>query len=57
MSTTNLKPCRTNNTSDTYKFITVLFKEIFTNLSRCQTIYFIMILLSIYRDVPKVFGH
>ena len=42
MSTTNLKPCRTNNT---YKFITVLFKEI---LSRCQTIYFIMILLSIY---------
>ena len=29
----------------TYKFITVLFKEI---LSRCQTIYFIMILLSIY---------
>ena len=25
MSTTNLKPCRTNNT---YKFITVLFKEI-----------------------------
>ena len=42
MSTTNLKPCRANNT---YKFITVLFKEI---LSRCQTIYFIMILLSIY---------
>ena len=25
MSTTNLKPCSTNNT---YKFITVLFKEI-----------------------------
>ena len=58
MSTTNLKPCRTNNT---YKFITV-FKDYnkiyirpccivqrnFTNLSRCQTIYFIMILLSIY---------
>ena len=42
MSTTNLKPCRINNT---YQFITVLFKEI---LSRCQTIYFIMILLSIY---------
>ena len=46
MSTTNLKPCRTNNT---YKFITVtIVQRNFTNLSRCQTIYFIMILLSIY---------
>ena len=50
MSTTNLKPCRTKNT---YKFITVLFKEI---LSRCQTIYFIMILLSIYIHVYNWIG-
>ena len=47
MSTTNLKPCSTNNT---YKFITeyCIVQRNFTNLSRCQTIYYIMILLSIY---------
>ena len=47
MSTTNLKPCSTNNT---YKCITeyCIVQRNFTNLSRCQTIYYIMILLSIY---------